>query len=562
MFGPYHVKKHLGGGGMGTVYLVENTALGREEALKVPHFEDGDSLQTRERFLREARAAAGLDHPNLCPVYHVGVQDGVYFLTMRYLQGRPLSDYTDKPRLPRQAVEIVRTLARALEYAHGKGVIHRDLKPSNVMMCAGAEPVILDFGLAKRTRQQGRKLTQSGAALGTPAYMPPEQVKGELARIGPASDVYSLGVILYELLAGHPLFQGSSPAEVFAQVLGAEPPPPSALRPGLDPVLDAICLKALAKAPEQRYGTMTAFATALTDYLRAGPAAGAVERLPTAVLARLCQLPTVPPERAMPMPELQGGQAPAPAIPQRAGLPEDSAPTVVVAGAEEKRGGRTPGVLTGILGCLGLLLVGSALVGLGMAGLAALNLTSPSGGMPPPAPLNCTGEKGVSAAEVKKAQAAWARYLGRQVEEEDEVAPGVKMAFVLVPPGKFLMGLPKGEEGGEDDEEQHEVTLTRPFYLGKCEVTQAQYEAVVGQGNNPSALKGPKLPVETVSWADVSGYADRLTKKRGDGLVYRLPTEAEWEYSCRGGRPSSQPFGIGNGTALSSDQANFDGDFP
>jgi formylglycine-generating enzyme required for sulfatase activity len=176
-----------------------------------------------------------------------------------------------------------------------------------------------------------------------------------------------------------------------------------------------------------------------------------------------------------------------------------------------------------------------------------------------PAPLDCTGPEGVSPAEVKEAQAAWAKYLGRQVEEEVEVAPGVRMTFVLVPPGRFFMGSP-WTEVGRGDETLHEVTLTEPFDLGKTEVTQAQYRALTG--DNPSHFRGDDLPVESVRWGEARDYADLLTKKRGDQRVYRLPTEAEWEHACRGGRPSSQPFGVGDGKTLSSREANFNGNSP
>jgi formylglycine-generating enzyme len=183
-----------------------------------------------------------------------------------------------------------------------------------------------------------------------------------------------------------------------------------------------------------------------------------------------------------------------------------------------------------------------------------------------PALLDCTGVKGASAADVKKAQEAWAKYLGRQVEEEDDIGT-VKMKFVLVPPGKFLMGSPKTEaernpwEKRFDAEVQHEVTITRPFYLGKTEVTQAQYEALGKE--NKSRFKGADLPLENVSWEEADAFARELTqKKAGAKLLYRLPTEAEWEYSCRGGRSSSNPFGIGDGTSLASNLANFDGNYP
>ena len=179
---------------------------------------------------------------------------------------------------------------------------------------------------------------------------------------------------------------------------------------------------------------------------------------------------------------------------------------------------------------------------------------------PPPTPLDCTGEKGVSAAEVRRSQEAWAKYLGRKVEEEEDIAPGVKMKFVLVPPGKFLMGSPQDEKERGDNEVQHEVEITKPLYLGVYDVTQAQYEAVTGK--TPSKFQGADLPVEQVSWEEADAIAKKLTEKAKNGLLYRLPTEAEWEYSCRGGRPSSNPFGIGDGTSLSSREANFDGNYP
>jgi formylglycine-generating enzyme required for sulfatase activity len=190
-----------------------------------------------------------------------------------------------------------------------------------------------------------------------------------------------------------------------------------------------------------------------------------------------------------------------------------------------------------------------------------------------PAPLDCTGVDGLSAADVRRAQEAWAKYLGREVEETVEIAEGVQMTFVLMPPGKFLMGSPKDEKDRRDDETLHEVTLTEPFDLGQTEVTQAQYQALTGK--NPSwfsadgglkeKVKGmdtSRFPVEIVSWYEARDYGEQLTKKTGDKHVYRLPTEAEWEYACRGGRSSAKPFGIGDGTSLSSDQTNFNGGHP
>jgi formylglycine-generating enzyme required for sulfatase activity len=178
-----------------------------------------------------------------------------------------------------------------------------------------------------------------------------------------------------------------------------------------------------------------------------------------------------------------------------------------------------------------------------------------------PKMLDCTGEQGVSAADVRRAQKVWAKYLGRSVEETIEIADGVKMTFVSVPPGKILMGsLEDEQERVAEEETLHEVTITEPFDLAVTEVTQRKYEALIG--TNPSNFKGADRPVEMVSWEDARDYAAQLTKKRQDRHVYLLPTEAQWEYSCRGGRGNSRPFGIGDGRALSSLQANFGGNDP
>jgi predicted Ser/Thr protein kinase len=265
-FGRYRVVRRLGRGGMGSVYLAHDIELDRPVALKVPHVRPEDGPDFLERFRREARAAAQLAHPNICRVYDVGQVGGVPFLTMDFVEGRPLSDLVAGPMAGPGAARLVRTLALALGAAHARGVIHRDLKPSNVMIREDGTPILMDFGLARRDGDA--RLTASGAALGTPAYMPPEQVRGDAHADGPRSDVYSLGVILYELLAGRRPFEGP-PLSVLALVLTQDPPPPSAYRPGLDPRLAAICLKAMAKDPAARYASMGELAAALADALGA-----------------------------------------------------------------------------------------------------------------------------------------------------------------------------------------------------------------------------------------------------------------------------------------------------
>jgi formylglycine-generating enzyme required for sulfatase activity/serine/threonine protein kinase len=269
-FGRYRVLKLLGKGGMGSVYLAEDTALGRQVALKVPYFSPGSGPEVLQRFLREARLAATLHHPNICPVYDVGQTDGIDYLAMAFIPGRPLAAYVDpaNPLPPNRAAALVRKLAQALQEAHESGVIHRDLKPANIMINSRGEPVIMDFGLAYSQQAGDARLTESGMVVGTPAYMSPEQIRGETQGLGPLCDVYSLGMILYELLAGRVPFHGP-PVVVLGQVLTQEPPPPSALRADVDPRLEAICLRAIAKKPEARYEDMAELAEVLGVWLRA-----------------------------------------------------------------------------------------------------------------------------------------------------------------------------------------------------------------------------------------------------------------------------------------------------
>jgi serine/threonine protein kinase len=275
-FGRYRIIKRLGQGAMGSVYLAHDTQLDRRMALKVPHFRAGDNSPTADRddldrFYREARVAATLNHPNLCPVYDVGQIDGIHYLSMEYIQGRPLSDSIDpeRPMPPRRAAVVVRKLALALEVAHSRGIVHRDLKPANIMINARRGPVIMDFGLAWRIGSNDERLTKTGMILGTPAYMSPEQVSGNSEFLGPSCDIYSLGIILYQMLTACLPFVGPD-AVVLGQILYVEPTPPSAHSPDLDPQIEAICLKAMAKRPEDRYATMGDLAAALGDYLRGG----------------------------------------------------------------------------------------------------------------------------------------------------------------------------------------------------------------------------------------------------------------------------------------------------
>jgi serine/threonine protein kinase len=275
-FGRYRVLKLLGKGGMGAVYLAEDIQLRRQVALKMLYVGASESPQRVERFVREAQSAAVLQHPNVCTLFDGGQIDGRPFLTMAYIAGNTLEDEID-PDIPVpqvRAAEIARKIALALDHAHSKGIVHRDLKPANVMMTPEGEPVVMDFGLAKRVgdgEPNEAKLTRDGGILGTPTYMSPEQVKGQVKEIGPVTDVYSLGVILFEMLTGNPPYSGPV-GIVMGQILVAPVPSVREFRPEVDARLDTICSTAMAKDPISRYPNMVALAKTLGEYLKDPPA--------------------------------------------------------------------------------------------------------------------------------------------------------------------------------------------------------------------------------------------------------------------------------------------------
>jgi len=271
--GDYELLEEIARGGMGVVFRARQASLQRDVALKMILAGELADDEAVERFRSEAQAAARLKHPGIVAVYEVGEHAGQQYFSMELVEGESLAEVIARGPLPgRKAAEYVRKIAAAIHYAHGEGTLHRDLKPSNILIDRTDEPRITDFGLAKRIDDDHRR-TVTGAVLGTPSYMPPEQASGNHALVGPRSDVYALGAVLYELVTGRPPFQADTPLRTLQQVLEHEPAAPTVLNPEVPADLEVICLKCLRKRPDRRYGSAQELADDLGRFLRREPIA-------------------------------------------------------------------------------------------------------------------------------------------------------------------------------------------------------------------------------------------------------------------------------------------------
>ncbi|HET6327694.1 MAG TPA: bifunctional serine/threonine-protein kinase/formylglycine-generating enzyme family protein [Planctomycetaceae bacterium] len=596
-FGRYRILRSLGQGAMGTVYLAHDTQLERQIALKTPQFTDDSERELLERFYREARLAATLRHPRICPVYDVGDIDGKHYITMAYIEGRPLSEFVNpaSPQTEQQILIAVGKIAQALQEAHNHGIVHRDLKPANIMVDRQGEPVIMDFGLAQQMRPgEDVRLTQTGMIIGSPAYMSPEQVEGEVAKIGPAADQYGLGVILYELLTGKVPFEGSL-ASVMGQIVSVQPTPPSRLRPGLDRQIDSVCLKMLAKDPADRFPSLSAVADELATIVRKPSVKSASQQLPRSgwdrwalpsatVVALLGLLAlailyfrvgksVLAIEISDPGVQvaLRGSKVTltGPGNEEVQVEPGENELTITHGNLKFKTNtftlekGNTQVVKVSVAGPTVAAKLGDqdlTLIPLlpGPVGRVAATQQAEVRAQPPAAvDLKARGPRPHLLASpfdrsvAKTAQELWAKYCKVPIETTNSLG----MKLELIPPGAYMMGPYAG----------HHVRITRPCYFGVYEVTRgqfAQFVAVTGyqtladlspggirldnsemptkwEPHQPYAWRTPGFPqgddhpVVQVAWQDATAFCDWLSRK--EGKTYRLPTEAEWEYACRAG---------------------------
>jgi serine/threonine-protein kinase len=300
--GRYRIMRKLGAGGMADVYLAEDQELGRRVAIKILNGRHANDDQFIERFRREAKNAAALNHPNIVSIYDRGEAEDTYYIAMEYLDGRSLKELiVGRGAAPiNVAVEYARQILSALRFAHRHGIVHRDIKPHNVLVDGEGRVKVTDFGIARAGTSQ---MTETGSIVGTAQYLSPEQARG--GEVDPRSDLYSLGVVLYELLTGKTPFDGETPVEIAMKHLSNAPKPPSKLRPEIPPELDKVVLRALAKDPEDRYqsademeadldriarGAPVSAATAATQVLKVPAAAAAADSTAATMIA--------PPSRA------------------------------------------------------------------------------------------------------------------------------------------------------------------------------------------------------------------------------------------------------------------------
>ncbi|NLY02106.1 MAG: SUMF1/EgtB/PvdO family nonheme iron enzyme [Rhodopirellula sp.] len=660
VLGNYLVLDKLGEGGMGVVLKAEHRRMERHVALKVLSSKVVRSPEALQRFHREVTAAARLTHPNIVMAFDADEAGGTHFLVMEYVEGSDLSTVVKKrgPLTPEQAVDCILQAAAGLEYAHAHGVVHRDIKPANLLLesvqvKSGDESPqslgrvkVLDMGLARIESAAGQQdeLTGTSQIMGTVDYMAPEQARSTKTADARA-DIYSLGVTLWYLLTGRPMYGGKTTVEKLMAHQMQTIPSLCDASPKVSPALEAVFCRMVAKAPADRYQTITEVIADLQPFAaRVAHPAASQETVEDAELAAFLQ--GLRRSGGSPRTRASLGLTPAATRATSAALAPPAADERTLASSEPQSatdpkteqslagglladvgGGqfrRPPGlywwhdwrkfVAAGAGGIL-LILLGIWVIVRDKEGKEIARIPVPEGGSvavetsveghearfpdPPgpkepdqapttakplpslvlpagsPQPANAP----LDTAAARRHQEAWAKHLGMSDREISiDLGGGVTMEMLLIPAGSFTMGSPDSDPYSRSDEKpQHRVTITEPFYLGKYQVTQAQWEAVM-EGNlgkyrlpeaewafvtdgNPSDSKGAAKPVTHVSWDGCHAFLAQLNERyAGAGLEFCLPAEAQWEYACRAG--TATWFSFGNDEKQLGDYAWFQGNSP
>ena len=507
-FGKYIIQEKLGAGGMGQVFKAYHPESAKLVAIKVILPQGKFDTESVKRFEREVKASEKLVHPNIIAVLDSGSSKGSLFMVMELIEGKDLFELiNEKGKLSvNEAVAYIIQAARALEHAHANGVIHRDVKPANLIADSHGFLKIVDMGLAKiqagENEDKVSMLTTNTAIMGSADFMSPEQTVST-KNVDTRTDIYSLGASFYFLLTAKVMYPQKA---TFSKLISHRQAPISSLkfmRPDVSQKLDDIYTKMVAKKVGDRYQSMTEL---ILDLEALGKESRTQDLLKQDAALNPFQVNGV----------------------NFLDLDDNSIKPKKSAGMFSNR--KIAWFCAGLLVLVGLLFVILFIPKNTMVKNDINNTNDAQDAfLEPPFDNN----------QAQEEQQSLAKTLGLAVETTVDLGRGVNLAMILIPQGKFIMGSPLSEPGHKGDELQHQVVFSRPYFIGKYEVTQEQWETVMG--DNPSQTKGAKLPVTNISWNDCQNFISKLNAKTESN--YRFPTEAEWEFACRSGAKSAYSVG-------------------